>query len=594
MLALTTTLFPIEILVKIILNQYFSKSYCVTVVSDSPFEFEFSISFIKIVSNNTEELEKLMLDASENGCSDYIVKLTDPQKFMYAFDNVSHVGNIRRSDRRIIFLPSREINEKSTKMELESILTMKEASFVPNILLVVPAEIEGDCKGYDLVTHKYIGIENTDSPVRLDHWNSCTKTFERNANLFPNDMSNWDGKVLKVACFTYKPYVLLDLNTDIEPLGRDGMEMRIVDEFCRWVNCTVQLVRDDSHEWGEIYDNLTGVGVIGNVVEDRADIGITALYSWYEEFLVLDFSAPCIRTGITCIVPAPRLLASWELPLLPFTLSMWIALLFTFLYACVVLTIARGCSTDKVCLSTFGMMITQSRPEAEMSSWRIRRITGWLLITGLILDNAYGGGLTSTFTVPKYEQSIDTIQDIVDRKLDWGATHDAWIFSITLSQEPLIRSLLNQFKTHPAEELKRLSFTRSMAFSIEKLPAGNYAVGEYITKEAVLDFTVMLEDFYYEQCVVMLRKSSPYTAKISQFIGRLHESGLMLAWETQVALKHLDYKVQLEVKLSRSKRDVENIEALAFRHVLGIFILYGLGVTISILSFLIEMLANRR
>lgn len=62
-------------------------------------------------------------------------------------------------------------------------------------------------------------------------------------------------------------------------------------------------------------------------------------------------------------------------------------------------------------------------------------MTGWLLIVGLILSCAYGAGLASTFTVPRYEPSIDTVQDIVDRRVEWGATHDAWIFSLTLSSE---------------------------------------------------------------------------------------------------------------------------------------------------------------
>lgn len=43
----------------------------------------------------------------------------------------------------------------------------------------------------------------------------------------------------------------------------------------RWVNCTIRIVRDDEHEWGEVYENHTGVGVLGNVVEDRADLGIS-------------------------------------------------------------------------------------------------------------------------------------------------------------------------------------------------------------------------------------------------------------------------------------------------------------------------------
>lgn len=69
------------------------------------------------------------------------------------------------------------------------------------------------------------------------------------------------------------------------------------------------------------------------------------------------------------------------------------------------------------------------------SNWRVRRVTAWLLVTTLILTNAYGAGLASTFTVPLYEKSIDTIQDIINNKLEWGATHDAWVYSLTLSQE---------------------------------------------------------------------------------------------------------------------------------------------------------------
>lgn len=42
----------------------------------------------------------------------------------------------------------------------------------------------------------------------------------------------------------------------------------------RWVNCIIEPVVDDINQWGEIYDNRTGVGILGNVAEDRADFGI--------------------------------------------------------------------------------------------------------------------------------------------------------------------------------------------------------------------------------------------------------------------------------------------------------------------------------
>lgn len=160
------------------------------------------------------------------------------------------------------------------------------------------------------------------------------------------------------------------------------------------------------------------------------------------------------------------------------------------------------------------MEIFQSQYENTSSgSWKIRRVTGWLLLAGLILSSAYAAGLSATFTVPRYEASIDTVQDIVDRDMEWGATHDAWIFSLTLSTEvsvenvlyyylflptylkfwilklgfvkkslpilnpyicfqPLVKQLVGQFRIYSFDKLKEKSFTRSMAYSIEKLPAG--------------------------------------------------------------------------------------------------------------------------
>ncbi|KAJ8732773.1 hypothetical protein PYW07_015372 [Mythimna separata] len=537
------------------------------------------------------------------GCSDYIVRMQEPQRFMEAFETVVHKGNVRRSDRKIIFLPYDEEYNEEYDVDLPSLVfSMKGSAYVPNILMIENNNNNvsnvSECKIFDLITHQFVGPdEESHIPKYLDRWDSCSQEFENRANLFPNDMTNLYGKTLKVSCFTYKPYVLLDVDTAIEPKGRDGVEIRIVEELCRWMNCTVEIVREDVEQWGDIYPNETGgIGVLGSVVEDRADVAITALYSWYQEWRVMDFSVPFVRTAITCIAPAPRLLSSWEMPLMPFSWYMWAAVAFTYFYASIGILTAQGFATTSYpFLKSFGMMIGQSQYQNIASnSWKIRSVTGWLLIAGLILSSAYGAGLASTFTVPKYEPSIDTVQDIVDRDMEWGATHDAWIFSLTLSTEPLIKQLVNQFRIYSFDKLKEKSFTRSMAYSIEKLPAGNFAIGEYITQEAMLDMMLMLEDFYYEQCVVMMRKSSPYTEKVSQLVGRLHQSGLLLAWETQIALKHLNYKVQVEVRLSRSKNDVGTTKPLNFNNVVGVFIVYAIGLMVSTVTFVSELYVYHR
>lgn len=52
--------------------------------------------------------------------------------------------------------------------------------------------------------------------------------------------------------------------------------------LCRWINCSVEIIREDLDQWGEIYENETGgIGVIGSVLEDRADLGISKISHTY-------------------------------------------------------------------------------------------------------------------------------------------------------------------------------------------------------------------------------------------------------------------------------------------------------------------------
>lgn len=228
-----TTLLPIEVFLQtVIIKEYLQSTYCVSIISDSPLNVNFLVPFTYINFNGAEDFNDRLLQVSEKGCSDYIIKIQEPNIFMTVFENVTHIGNARRSDKKLIFLASEENDNNDNLLD---VLSMKETGFVANVLLILPDNSHADgCTSYNLVTHKFVGSdEEVSSPIYLDKWNSCVEKFEKNANLFPHDMTNLYGKTVKVSCFTYKPYVFLDLDTRIISLGRDGTEVRIVEEFCR-------------------------------------------------------------------------------------------------------------------------------------------------------------------------------------------------------------------------------------------------------------------------------------------------------------------------------------------------------------------------
>lgn len=50
--------------------------------------------------------------------------------------------------------------------------------------------------------------------------------------------------------------------------------MRVVNLYAKLHNMTIQLVIDEVDQWGAIYDNWTGNGIVGNVAMDKGDVGL--------------------------------------------------------------------------------------------------------------------------------------------------------------------------------------------------------------------------------------------------------------------------------------------------------------------------------
>lgn len=98
----------------------------------------------------------------------------------------------------------------------------------------------------------------------------------------------------------------------------------------------------------------------------------------------------------------------------------------------------------------------------------------------------------------------------------------------------MILAILSQFRTYSKEVLEERSMTKDMSFSIERLPYGHYAVGEYITEKSVYDYQIMTNDIYYEYCLAMATKTWPLMSMLDDLILRIAESGVQKFVELDV------------------------------------------------------------
>ncbi|XP_062556996.1 uncharacterized protein LOC134221839 [Armigeres subalbatus] len=599
--------FGVSALVNLIVLRYFKDIFCTCIITQTP-EDDYLITFrppySAIYLDLTTVDEQTLLDSIDNGCQSFIVTTSASQTFLDEFHYFHDRALQRFSNKKVVIL----IDNQTIHLEINELVQHDAIHDIPNLLFVIP----DDHDRIKLKTNRFITQDRYSDLILLDEYIPSLGTFLYENDLFPQKLHNMEGRYLRLAIFNYHPYTMWEelnstggSNADYEQqpvLNVDGTESRIFLEFCAKYNCTLDISLDEANEWGEIFDNRTGNGIIGAVVEHRADIGVGALYSWHHESIYLTLSKPISRSGITCITPMPKLLNGWLIPILPFSQNLWIAVLSTFLFMSF-FSLFVNYLVDNVLhkenrrvdlcesfmiigsifiLQTVLLRINRSKLVSQMI------IIGSLLFVGLMIGNVYSGGLSSIMTIPRYERPIDTVQDLADNNFPWASTHDAWIFSILMATQPTIIKILHNFQTHPKEVLHHHTKTLDLAYSVERLPYGHFAIGEYIDEEASHKFHLMIEDIYWENCVAMSTKTWPMMEQLDQLILTIFQSGMQRYWELQVVSKFENNKVQLAIATSRHQQNSGPVK-LQPSHLLGAFMLLGFGLAAGLVVCLGEV-----
>ncbi|KAF5307157.1 hypothetical protein FQR65_LT00673 [Abscondita terminalis] len=627
----------LKVLLSTIVHKYLQNSTCLIIISQNSDNYVLSstIPIVNVqVTDNTIQNKLLFRNY---GCQAILIVHQNSSLILQQLEYQMKMHNDRFNSRKYLIVA-----------DDTDIFLLSELEYIVDFLLIVPANSsEEECillndlcwvHGiFELVTHKYVGAVNNSFLVTLDFWSTRNNSFAYGNNLYPDKLSNQRGRELRCATFTYKPYSIVGKTQEESPPYTIGSENAIAHEFAKKLNMSIQYVVDDK-EWGIIYDNWTGDGVLGHIATDKADIGYAALYTWAHEYQFLDLSKPVVRTGITCLVPAPkyrlrilycfklkrdfRLAAGWITPLMPFSKKMWLYFCLSFvLISTATITITAVITKQK--LETKNHRSKKEQP--IIINYRVifnqclMRITKIFLMQSisptkkyvdvafkymfsiflysLVISACYSSGLSTVMTIPRYSGAINDVTDLANSDLNWGATQDAWIYSILEEERKPYIILLHKFIAASEENLREFAKTNKFAFSIERLPSGQFAIGSYITEDIVIHLRLMKEDLYWEYCVLMTRKNSPLLIPLDSLILILNEAGLIKFWEEKATQYHMNLRVQNIVayyRASQTKEPHPVVMKLRWLHVEGAFgILIG-GYVFSILYFLIEVFYSKK
>ena len=311
----------------------------------------------------------------------------------------------------------------------------------------------------------------------------------------------------------------------------------------------------------------------------------------------VDFTL-AFRNNYECfLIPAPRPYAKWTALYHPFPSAIWTVTGISCVFAVATLRLLAKCSSWRpnkdaffsdtmVCvLYILGNMLSAQQPQEVRSPANRLFLIWFLLAAATIIPTLYRSGLISYITFPYTPDPIDTIQQLVDsplQKISWG---DYFKKSLLDSNDPLQRKLGAQFAiaTNLSQMLALLN-TDSWAVMSNQ---GNLRFQAYTLFPPTSDgprVHLMRECVFPTRSALGLQKHSSFKPYFDKEIYSLVESGIVEHITSQWAKKQKKWDPTSNTKLV----------AYSLDSLQGAFYLLGIGIALSFLAFIAELMFGYR
>uniref|UniRef100_A0A182T309 Ionotropic glutamate receptor L-glutamate and glycine-binding domain-containing protein n=1 Tax=Anopheles maculatus TaxID=74869 RepID=A0A182T309_9DIPT len=290
----------LSVLMRFLIFKYYSHyySFC-TIGRDFVEDGAVSRTLLPV---NDELLASCLLRAIDHGCQAFVVDEPGIGSFLDLFIPVHDVARQRSLDKSLILLVTQQ-NQTQMFDRLRSHDTLREIS---NVLIVVysergwPTNIYTTTISITDVLERKVNVTLEQATIDWNNW--------QNHTFFPDKSSNLMGYVLRTAMCNYLPFTSYERLTEVDAgnafdsvtgkrsIWLDGTELQLLVSYCELRNCNIVVFPEDEDEWGDVYPNGTGNGLMGSVAERRTDIAFGAFYLWFKPYNFSTYTATISRS----------------------------------------------------------------------------------------------------------------------------------------------------------------------------------------------------------------------------------------------------------------------------------------------------------
>ncbi|XP_055517796.1 glutamate receptor ionotropic, delta-1-like [Leucoraja erinacea] len=366
--------------------------------------------------------------------------------------------------------------------------------------------------------------------------------------------SDMQGVVLKVVTILEEPFVMVAENILGQPKRYKGFSIDVLDALAKNLGFKYEIYQATDQKYGSQLPNGTWNGMIGELINKKADIAVSAVTITPERESVVDFSKRYMDYSIGILVKKPEEKINIFSVFAPFDLAVWACIaaaiplvgVLIFVLNRVQLVRTQTPTHSQSPASTFSTLHTaiwlvygafvQQGGDSPMNSFAMRIVMGsWWLFT-LIVCSSYTANLAAFLTVSRMDNSIHSFQDLAKQsELSYGTVKDSSVYEYfqakgtnPLEQDSTYAELWRTISKHNGAE----NCISTVHEGIAKIKTGTYA---FLWDMAVVEYTALTDDDCSLTVVgnsvsskgygIALQHGSPYRDLFSQRILELQDTG---------------------------------------------------------------------
>uniref|UniRef100_A0A8C9VIL8 Glutamate receptor n=1 Tax=Scleropages formosus TaxID=113540 RepID=A0A8C9VIL8_SCLFO len=389
---------------------------------------------------------------------------------------------------------------------------------------------------------------------RLATWDS---TLGLNGSLKESRIeSGMQGVTIKVVTLLEDPFVMVAENILGQPKRYKGFSIDVLDALAKILGFKYEIYQVADSKYGTQLPNGSWNGMIGELINKRADLAVSAITITPERENVVDFSKRYMDYSVGILLRKPEEKINIFSLFAPFDLAVWACIAAAIPVVGVLIFILTRMQSARVrnppvahqpppssvsnslhsaIWIVYGAFVQQGG-DSVVSSVALRIVMGsWWLFT-LVVCSSYTANLAAYLTVSRMDSTIRTFQDLAKQiDLSYGTVRDSAVYDYfrakgtnPLEQDSTFAELWRTISKNNGQDHS----VSSPSEGIRKAKKGPYA---FLWDMAVVEYAALTDD----DCTITvtgnsmsskgygiaMQHGSPYRDLFSQKILELQEKG---------------------------------------------------------------------